>query len=714
GEYLHLAADDCGITSLPLHYSYGLSVLHSHLAAGAALLLTERSVNDPALAAFARAERVTTLSLVPHQVDLMLAQQADFSAFAHLRRVTQAGGRLAPQTVTRMARIGAATGFDFIVMYGQTEAAPRMAWLPAPLAEANPDCIGQPIPGGTLSLRGPDGLPVTGRGIPGELIYTGPNVMLGYALVRDDLAKGREVDALATGDIAERTGDGLYRIVGRASRFAKLFGLRISLDQVEALLADRGLAAYGTALDDALAVQLTGSFDGDEVCALIAHRYGLPLASVRALPLARVPLLPSGKTDRRALDEMARAALAEASPGARHVDLAAAFRAATRSRHVGPDDSYAGLGGDSLGYLHAVLAIEERLGYVPDGWERLSISELEALGPRPRSRMTLVETSTLIRAIAISLVVIFHLTFWPVSGGTLALVILMGYSLAQFHRETIRSGNWRRILTSLLIPILPVYYLLLASFHLLREPIPPEMYLLIGNIPRRLDAPLFEPYWFISLYAQLVLVVALLAALPVVRRLISRDSFRFAMGAAVVCSVLSVLFQTVWLDVAVPVLPQEDGIGPNPQRTLPVALPFLFLGWAVFSARSLEERLATIPLLLVVLFVFPAWTVNHLGIAGGTAIALLFLPGVPLPARLAWIARKLAAATMFVYLVHNAFIHVAKHATDLHDRLGNLLSLALVLPACFLAGLILKAALDHSVVLQHRLRARLQSRPRLS
>jgi acyl-CoA synthetase (AMP-forming)/AMP-acid ligase II len=275
-EYLALQSDDRALTTLPLHYSYGLSVLHSHLAVGACIVLGDLSVTDHGFATAAARDGVTGLALVPHQVELMEAQGFDFAALPALRRVTQAGGRLAPDAVRRMAARGRAEGWDFIVMYGQTEAGPRMAWLPPHLADTAPDTIGQAIPGGRFWIEGPDGMRLTRSGQSGALVYQGPNVMMGYAGARADLALPAGPDILQTGDIAEATPEGLFRIVGREKRFVKLFALRLSLDQIEARLAVGGLPAHAASIDDRLVIVVRPGIAARRVQDTLAAAFDLP------------------------------------------------------------------------------------------------------------------------------------------------------------------------------------------------------------------------------------------------------------------------------------------------------------------------------------------------------------------------------------------------------------------------------------------------------
>ena len=227
-DYLQLTPEDRAATTLPLHYCYGLSVVNSHLVAGGSLLLTDRSVVEPTFWAEFDAHEATSIAGVPYTYELLEA--TDFAQRPHpsLRYVTQAGGRMDPERVRGLARLGRERGFEVVVMYGQTEATARMAYLPAELAETAAGAIGVPVPGGSFRIDERVG----GAPGEGELVYTGPNVMMGYAETAADLGRGAEVDELRTGDLARRRDDGLYEITGRLSRFVKAFGLRLDLDLI--------------------------------------------------------------------------------------------------------------------------------------------------------------------------------------------------------------------------------------------------------------------------------------------------------------------------------------------------------------------------------------------------------------------------------------------------------------------------------------------------
>ncbi|WP_333590723.1 non-ribosomal peptide synthetase [Brevundimonas sp.] len=391
-DYLGLTAEDRAITSLKPTYTYGLSVIHSTLLSGGALLLTDRSVQDPAFWRFARTHGATTLSGVPHTWEV-LADGDDLERTPSLRLLTQAGGKLRPELVRRFAERGRKAGWDFCVMYGQTEAAPRMAYLPPKLAETAPEAMGVAIPGGELSLQDEQGRTIDTPETEGELIYRGPNVMAGYATRRADLAAAQSLGRLATGDLAVRRPDGLFVITGRRSRFIKPLGVRIGLDEVERLLAARGVTAAAVAQGEGLLVVCEGAEATS--AAHLAQELGLPTTLVETRRVDALPRLVSGKPDYGALKpttpskawlpahplRFARDTAVEtwrllAGGGDRTRAVVDVFRDVLR-RPVTMTDSFTSLGADSLNYVELSVALEDVMGRLPDGWTHMSVEALE-------------------------------------------------------------------------------------------------------------------------------------------------------------------------------------------------------------------------------------------------------------------------------------------------------------------------------------------------
>ena len=299
-SYLALGPGERAITSLPMHYSYGLSVINSHLKAGASLVMTDRSVMDAAFWKLMREESVTSLAGVPYTYEMLLRLRIERLDMPAVRTLTQAGGRLAADKARQVAQACAGRGIRFFTMYGQTEATARIAYLPPERAVEKAGSIGVAIPGGRLWLEAEDGSVIEAPEEAGQLVYEGPNVSLGYACSQEDLSLGDERHGvLRTGDLAVRDAEGFYRIVGRLNRFVKLYGVRVSLDDVERLLSEFGYTAAATGEDDALRLFVAGeaAVDAEALRTRLAEVLGVNRAGLGVQGLPALPRLSTGKID---------------------------------------------------------------------------------------------------------------------------------------------------------------------------------------------------------------------------------------------------------------------------------------------------------------------------------------------------------------------------------------------------------------------------------
>lgn len=254
-NYLGIDNRSRAITTLPMHYVYGLSIINSHIKAGGVLLLTRSSLIQPGFWNFFKKQSATTLAGVPYTYEILDHLRFYEMELPALRSMTQAGGRLPIDLQARFARYAARRGIEFIIMYGASEATARMGYLPAEMATQKIGSIGIAIPGGEFQLRDGGGRVIKNSNENGELFYLGANVTFGYADNRNDLARGDEnKGCLATGDLAYRDEEGFYYISGRIKRFVKIFGNRISLDEMEALLRSSfpGLRCVCVGRDDFL------------------------------------------------------------------------------------------------------------------------------------------------------------------------------------------------------------------------------------------------------------------------------------------------------------------------------------------------------------------------------------------------------------------------------------------------------------------------------
>ncbi|MDR2650720.1 MAG: AMP-binding protein [Prevotellaceae bacterium] len=296
-NYLKIDYKERPITSLPLHYSFGLSVINSHLLCGATILLTSHGIMEKDFWTFLKDEKASSLSGVPYTYEMLKRLRFFRMDLPSLKTLTQAGGKLNTELCREFAEYAQSTGKQFIVMYGQTEATARMSYLPPKQAVSKAGSIGIAIPGGKFSLADENQQPVENSGQTGELVYQGPNVSLGYAESAEDLAKGDENRGiLYTGDLAQRDDDGYYYIVGRKKRFIKLFGNRINLDETESVLKSqcKDCACVGT--DDKMIIYITEKGKEDEVKQLIATKTNIHFSVFDVRYIISIPKNSSGKT----------------------------------------------------------------------------------------------------------------------------------------------------------------------------------------------------------------------------------------------------------------------------------------------------------------------------------------------------------------------------------------------------------------------------------
>lgn len=220
---------------LPMHYTMGLSVIASHLLAGATLLLSNRSLLDKGF--WVTLKEATSFTGVPYSYEILTKMRFTRMDLPNLKVITQGGGKLTEAMWNTLAQYAHDKGKQFIATYGQSECTARMAYLPPELALQKVCSIGIAEPGGQLSIMDDKGNETFEGEAQGEMVYRGENVTLGYAACREDLLKGNENHGVMhTGDLARRDADGCYFIIGRLKRFLKIYGLRIGLDEVERMI----------------------------------------------------------------------------------------------------------------------------------------------------------------------------------------------------------------------------------------------------------------------------------------------------------------------------------------------------------------------------------------------------------------------------------------------------------------------------------------------
>ena len=252
-DYLGLTAEDRVLAILPFHYSYGNSVLHTHLSAGAAIVPGPSMVYPQKVVDALRNGNVSGLSGVPSTFSMLLDRTDWADDPPALRYVTQAGGAMSRSLTARLLE-NLRPETQLYIMYGQTEASARLTWLPPDRLRDKPGSVGIPVDGIRLAVADPQGAPLA-AGEVGEVIACGDNVMQGYWRNPEATRAVLKDGWLHTGDHGYLDDDGFLFIKGRGGDMIKTGAHRVHPEEIEEVVAElqcvREVAACGV-MDEAM------------------------------------------------------------------------------------------------------------------------------------------------------------------------------------------------------------------------------------------------------------------------------------------------------------------------------------------------------------------------------------------------------------------------------------------------------------------------------
>ncbi len=296
-NYLKLDDTERPITTLPMNYVYGLSIINSHFLVGATLLLTDKGLMQKEFWSFFKEAEATSFGGVPYTYEMLDRLRFYRMELPSLRTMTQAGGKITPELHEKFAVYAEENGKNFVVMYGAAEATSRMGYLPPEKAVEKKGSMGIPIPGGKFMLLGNDGREITEPFTTGELVYEGKNVTLGYAEKGEDLILGDERNGrLETGDMAQFDSDGYYYIVGRKKRFLKLYGNRVNLDEIDRMIKGKfEIEVASAGVDDHMYIFVTDEKMADPVREYVIEKTKLNPGAFKSVIIDEIPKNESGK-----------------------------------------------------------------------------------------------------------------------------------------------------------------------------------------------------------------------------------------------------------------------------------------------------------------------------------------------------------------------------------------------------------------------------------
>lgn len=297
--------DERSICDLPIQYTMGLNVINSHLVIGATAVLTTCNLMSSEFWTLMKEGRITNFCGVPFSYEVFFRLRFEKMDLPDLRTLCEGGGKLTDKRFQQLAEYAQKNGKRFCASFGTTETSARMAVLPAELALEKTGSIGRAIPEGELFLLDSAGKIIQEIEAEGELGYRGPNVTMGYGICREDLMKGDEWQGeYHTGDIAKRDKDGCYYIVGRTSRFLKLYGLRVSLDRCELFIkTEFEIECACTGTDERMDIYITDESCRSKIIPFISKKTNLQPASFKVHVISEIPKNESGKIKYAALKD---------------------------------------------------------------------------------------------------------------------------------------------------------------------------------------------------------------------------------------------------------------------------------------------------------------------------------------------------------------------------------------------------------------------------
>lgn len=295
-KYLNLDSSHTTITTLPIHYSYGISVINSHLLADAKIYINKLSFFEKDFWHNLAKNKITNFSGVPFHFEILHRFNIEKLNLNSLKFCTQAGGKLNVEIIKSFVEKFSKLKKKFYVMYGQTEASPRISYADENDLMKYPETVGKPIPGGKIIIKNP-------KENFGEICYKGKNVFNGYAQNRNELKNLEKINTLRTGDIGRKKQNLLF-ITGRLSRFQKIYGVRINLDILERYLNNLRIKCFCVFKSNKIFIFTTKLVENENnIKVLIKNDFEININTIKFIKINRFPYNLNNKIDYKILNE---------------------------------------------------------------------------------------------------------------------------------------------------------------------------------------------------------------------------------------------------------------------------------------------------------------------------------------------------------------------------------------------------------------------------
>lgn len=682
GEFA-LRADDRFSFLSGIAHDPGLRDIFTPLSLGAPLLIpgADDILQPHQLPRWIARLRPTVCHATPPLGELMLAG-SDADALASIRLLFWGGDMLRPALLERFQ--AAAPNARHVNFYGATETPQAATFHTIDLgrdAHARAIPVGRATPGHRAQVVAADGQPL-GAFEPGEVEIRSPYLALGRLQDGAIVPLGTDPRRYRTGDRGFAHADGTLQLVGRTDDQVKIRGYRIEPAEIATALAahpavgSAQVLAIGHGNQKRLVAFSVDTLAADARAAtLTAHLAAqLPVYMLPAqfVGLDAMPLLPNGKVDRAALRDLARAPATPTPATTASTEeqaLIDAWADVLGRDDISTADSLVSLGGDSLNFVNLYLATEKALGSVPDGWQTMSIARLCADHARPGGFWRWADTSMVVRAIAITIVVAEHLVLIPkdtFGGSTTALFLVTGYFFGALQLATAFQNRrilpLLRMMLNLLIPVMLFSVAFFAWGHLRHEQPPPQlsMLLLTGNFYEYYpEANGHASYlWYIYAMVQIMCTIVFATWLALRHAPPWLSVWRFSWLLFAIGVVLRFGLPLLLVPGFAAHGVQSHSIWLHLPNTY---LATIMLGILISLADSQAKQLLLVPVLLAYAITqaifFPGWGGVYLTIFG---LMLLFVRRLPLPPLLSRLVLPVSGASLYIYLAHFRFANILR------------------------------------------------------
>jgi len=643
----------CEYIGVPVYHSFGFGRCRAVATAGGKFFIPGSGFNPAEIGVMLKTGEINAISAVPSLWRILLANQDVIGSYGKRVRWIEIGS----QYMSRQEKEALKSLFPrarIIQHYGLTEAS-RTTLLEIHEAEGEAlESVGQAF--GSVTVK------ITEEG---RIAIRGEHVAQGYLIEGKETSLKDDQGWLLTNDLGSLE-DGYLYYKGRADDVINCGGIKVHPETLEAkIYASIGYSS-GLAIcrkqdpmrGEGFLVAVTEDLKVDqqqlrETVVQAIQELGVNAANaVTVVEVDSLPKTATGKIQRKQLvdwyaqefsqedqsTDITDSTLTNSSP------VQATFCRVLKVRQIRPQDTFISLGGDSLSYVQLGMELERYLGYLPRNWEQIPLSELEKIVPQRRFSTT-IEMNILLRALAISGVVLNHSGFHFIEGGAMLLLLIAGLNFSRFQGCALIQGQLKSILP-LFKHILIPYFVVAIAYQLWKQKLDLMVLLLLGDFQstqQQIENNIFF-VWFIANLVQTIILFSIPFSIQAVRNFAKASPWRFGivyLGVGVAAHILGPL---LW-----------DSSYTADQ--VPHMLFWLFaLGWCIHFAKSRAEKIATTALILMTEPAFLGFEGLQIWWTLIGSVLLLWLPYVSIPTIIKSPIQMISAASYYIYLTVLIFI----------------------------------------------------------